>query len=148
MRGLICQKRAQRIVRTIRKPRNKADEAIAPKPGWDGAFRAFCFVARLANRARRSAEEGPLWGSDREGAHVLPQRQRSASRAGVASTRYARGVLLRPARSPCYWHRLASRISSRKASVAITRGLFRGSLGGKLDSRTRTLQLGQNVDRM
>src|SRR5438067_13091462 len=124
MRGVA----AQRIVRTIRKPRNKADEAIAPKPGWDGAFRAFCFVARLANRARRSAEEGPLWGSDREGAHLRPQRQRTASRAGVASTRYARGVLLRPARSPCYWHRLASRISSRKASVATTRGLFRGSL--------------------
>src|SRR5437870_10087678 len=70
---------AQRIVRTIRKPRNKADEAIAPKPGWDGAFRAICFVARLANSA-------------------------------------------------CYWLRLASRISSRKASVATTRGLFRGSL--------------------
>ena len=77
MRGVA----AQRIVRTIRKPRNKADEAIAPKPGWDGAFRAICFVARLANSA-------------------------------------------------CYWHRLASRISSRKASVATTRGLFRGSLSG------------------
>src|SRR5437867_3395845 len=75
MRGVA----AQRIVRTIRKPRNKADEAIAPKPGWDGAFRAICFVARLANSA-------------------------------------------------CYWHRLASRSSSRKASVATTRGLFRGSL--------------------
>ena len=59
---------------------------------------------------------------------MRPQRQRSASRAGVASTRYARGVLLRPARSPCYWLRLASRISSRKVSVATTRGLFRGSL--------------------
>src|SRR5213078_4844213 len=129
MRGVA----AQRIVRAIRKPRNKADEAIAPKPGRDGAFRAICFVARLANRARRSAEEGPLWGSDREGAHVRPQRQRSASRAGVASTRYARGVLLRPARSPCYWLRLASRISSRKASVATTRGLFRGSLAARLD---------------
>src|SRR5438477_4148344 len=101
---------------------------FAPKPGWDGAFRAICLVARLANRARWSAEEGPLWGSDREGVHVRPQRQRSASRAGVASTRYARGVLLRPARSPCYWLRLASRISSRKASVATRRGLFRGSL--------------------
>src|SRR5438034_11564274 len=71
---------------------------------------------------------GALWGSDRERVHMRPQRQRSASRAGVASTRYARGVLLRPARSPCYWLRLASRISSRKASVATTRGLFRGSL--------------------
>src|SRR5437899_9469453 len=56
MRGVA----AQRIVRAIRKPRNKADEAIAPKPGRDGAFRATCFVARLANRARRSAEEGPF----------------------------------------------------------------------------------------
>src|SRR5438132_11467889 len=92
MRGVA----AQRIVRTIRKLRNKADEAIAPKPGWDGAFRATCFVARLANSA-------------------------------------------------CYWHRLASRISSRKASVATTRGLFRGSLsaarlrrfGGRRGVRTR-----------
>src|SRR5437764_4938578 len=75
MRGVA----AQRIVHPMRKPRNKADEAIAPKPGRDGAFRAICFVARLANSA-------------------------------------------------CYWLRLASRISSRKASVAATRGLFRGSL--------------------
>jgi putative N6-adenine-specific DNA methylase len=75
MRGVA----AQRIVRAIRKPRNKADEAIAPKPGWDGAFRAICFVARLANSAY-------------------------------------------------YWLRLASRISSRKAAVAATRDLFRGSL--------------------
>src|SRR5213082_2941894 len=84
---------AQRIVRTIRKPRNKADEAIAPKPGWDGAFRAICFVARLANSA-------------------------------------------------CYWHRLASRSSSRKASVATTRGLFRGSLAVRKQSamaRARTI---------
>src|SRR5215467_15072777 len=70
---------APRIVDSIRKPRNNADEAIAPKPGWDGAFRAICFVARLANTA---------W----------------------------------------YWLRLASRISSRKATVAATRGFFRGSL--------------------
>ena len=48
MRGLICQLRAQRIVHPIRKPRNKADEVIARKPGWDGAFRAICFVASLA----------------------------------------------------------------------------------------------------
>src|SRR5215470_16841488 len=47
MRGVA----AQRIVRAIRKPRNNAYEAIAPKPGWDGAFRAICFVARLANSA-------------------------------------------------------------------------------------------------
>jgi hypothetical protein len=40
---------AQRIVPAIRKPRNEADEAIAPKPGWDGAFQAICFVASLAH---------------------------------------------------------------------------------------------------
>src|SRR5213596_2007002 len=70
---------AQRIVRTIRKPRNDADEAIAPKPEWDGAFRAICFVAPLAHGTY----------------HGL---------------------------------RVASCISSRKASVAATRDLFRGSL--------------------
>src|SRR6266540_2991636 len=42
---------AQRIERAIRKPRNKADEAIAPKPGWHGAFRAICFVASLVHGA-------------------------------------------------------------------------------------------------
>ena len=70
---------AQRIVHPIRKPRNNADEAIAPKPGWDGAFRAICCVAPLANGAY-------------------------------------------------HWLRVASCISSRKASVATTRDLFRGSL--------------------
>src|SRR6266700_5349511 len=33
------------------------------------------------------------------------------------------------ARGACHGRRVASRISSRKASVAATRGLFRGSLG-------------------
>src|SRR6266542_5531988 len=51
---------------------------ILPQPGWDGAFRAVCVVARLANGA-------------------------------------------------CHWRRLASRIPSRKASVATARDLFRGS---------------------
>ena len=51
MLGLICQLRAQRIVHPIRKPRNDADEAIAAKPGWDGACRAICGVAPLANGA-------------------------------------------------------------------------------------------------
>src|SRR5438445_10192461 len=36
MLGLICQLRAQRIARPIRKPRNNADEAIAPKPEGTG----------------------------------------------------------------------------------------------------------------
>src|SRR5437667_10703414 len=70
MRGVA----AQRIVRTIRKPRNNADEAIAPKPGWDGPFRAICFVARLANRARRSAEEGAPLG-------IRPRRRARATAA-------------------------------------------------------------------
>src|SRR5664279_3806182 len=45
MRGVVVQ----RIVQTMRQPRNDADEAIAPKPGWDGAFRAICIVAALAH---------------------------------------------------------------------------------------------------
>src|SRR6266536_2674074 len=40
------------------------------------------------------------------------------------------------ARGACHGRRVASRISSRKASVAATRGLFRGSLTpGRLDLR-------------
>src|SRR5438270_854349 len=70
---------AQRILYAIRKPRNNADGAIAPKPGWDGAFRAICCVATLSHGAY-------------------------------------------------HWLRVASCISSRKASVATTRGLRRGSL--------------------
>src|SRR5215831_5167812 len=124
MQGVV----AQRIVRPVRKPRNEADEAIAPKPGWDGSFRATCFVARLANRRAAAPSRAPFRGCDRGGAHGRPQRRRFASRAEVASTRYARGVLLRSARPPCYWLRLASRISSRKAAVAAMRGLLRGSL--------------------
>src|SRR5207245_5371660 len=71
---------AQRIVHPIRKPRNNADKAIAAKPGWDGAGRAICCVAPLAN-------------------------------------------------GTYHWLRVASCISSRQASVAATRDLFRGSLG-------------------
>src|SRR5207244_9179724 len=51
MLGLSCQMRAQRIVQAIRKPRKNADEAIATKPRWDGACRAICCVAPLANGA-------------------------------------------------------------------------------------------------
>src|SRR6266403_526472 len=75
MRGVA----AQRIVRTIRKPRNKADEAIAPKPGGTG----------LAGRSALS-RRSPM--------------------------------------GACHGLRVASRISSRKAAVAATRDLFRGSL--------------------
>src|ERR1700686_2849921 len=81
---------AQRIVRPIRKPRNNAYEAIAAKPGWDGACRAICCVAPLANGAY-------------------------------------------------HWLRAASRISSRQASVATTRDLFRGSLMPKRSPTMRFL---------
>ena len=83
---------ARRIVHTIRKPRNNADEAIPTKPGWDGAFRAICGVAPLANGAY-------------------------------------------------HWLRVASCISSRKASVATTRGLFRSSLGPLIRIATDVTQL-------
>src|SRR6266581_338229 len=56
--------RAQRIVHAIRKPRNNADGAIAPKPGWDGAFRAICCVAPLAN--------GDLPLASRRFVHLIP----------------------------------------------------------------------------
>jgi len=76
MLGLICQLPAQRIIHPIRKPRNNADDAIAPETRRDGAHlptaRAICFVAPLA-------------------------------------------------RGPCQALRVASRISSRKASVTAAR---------------------------
>ena len=59
---------AQRIVRTIRKPRNDADEAIAPKPEWDGAFRAICFVAPLAH--------GGLPRASRRFVQLIPESRR------------------------------------------------------------------------
>src|SRR3989475_4206979 len=77
---------AQRIVRTIRKPRNNADEAIAPKPGGTGLSGRFAV-------SRRS----PM--------------------------------------GACHGLRVASCISSRKASVATTWDLFRGSFARR--SRTR-----------
>src|ERR1700737_1300510 len=70
---------AQRIVDAIRKPRNNADGAIAPKPEGTG----------LSGRS-------------------------------AVSRRSPMGVY--------HWLRVTSCISSRKASVATTRGLFRGSL--------------------
>src|SRR5438876_4288481 len=80
---------AQRIVHPIRKPRNNADEASAAKPEWDGAGRAICCVAPLANGAY-------------------------------------------------HWLRVASCISSRRASVATTRDLFRGSQEtGDLDAQAK-----------
>src|ERR1700693_4578460 len=79
MLGLSCQMRAQRIVHAIRKPRNNAYEAIAPKPGGTG----------LSGRS-------------------------------AVSRRSPMGA--------CHWLRVASCISSRKAAVAATRDLFRGSL--------------------
>src|SRR5437879_3590346 len=82
MRGVV----AQRIVRTIRKPRNKADEAIAPKPGGTG-------LSGRSALSRRSPME------------------------------------------TCHGLRVASCISSRKAAVAATRDLLRGSLSAALIMR-------------
>src|SRR5438132_12288735 len=59
---------AQRIVHAIRKPRNNADGAIAAKPGWDGAFRAICCVAPLAN--------GGLPLASRRFVHLIPESLR------------------------------------------------------------------------
>ncbi len=59
---------AQRIVHPIRKPRNNADEAIAPKPEWDGAFRAICCVAPLAH--------GGLPWASRRFVHLIPESRR------------------------------------------------------------------------
>src|SRR5437870_7725039 len=59
---------AQRIVNPIRKPRNNANEAIAAKPGWDGAFRAICCVAPLAN--------GGLPLASRRFVHLIPESLR------------------------------------------------------------------------
>src|SRR5437660_11678164 len=59
---------AQRIVDATRKPRNNADGAIAPKPGWDGAFRAICCVAPLAN--------GGLPLASRRFVHLIPESLR------------------------------------------------------------------------
>src|SRR5713101_8194248 len=75
MRGVV----AQRIVRTIRKPRNDADEATAPKPGGTG----------LSGRSALS-RRSPM--------------------------------------GACHGLRVASCISSRKACVAATRDLLRGSI--------------------
>src|SRR6266542_750887 len=83
---------AHRIVRTIRKPRNDADGAIAPKPEWDGAFRAICCVAPLAQgglpwASRRFVQLIPE--SRRRGHAGLIQRFLSAARDGPAG----RGLL-------------------------------------------------------
>src|SRR6266446_10156182 len=86
MRGVA----AQRIVRTIRKPRNKADEAIAPKPEGMG----------LSGRSALS-RRSPM--------------------------------------GACHGLRVASCSSSRKAAVAATRDLFRGSL---MDNAGRVLVTG------
>src|SRR5260370_23476596 len=73
---------AQRIVHSIRKPRNNADGAIAPKPEGTG----------LSGRSALS-RRSPM--------------------------------------GACHGLRVASCSSSRKASVAATRDLFRGSLGSR-----------------
>ena len=85
MRGVA----ALRIVHAIRKPRNKADGAIAPKPGWDGAFRAICFVASLAH--------GSLPWASRRFAQLIPESLRSGH-AGLVQ-RFPESEALNPMRS-------------------------------------------------
>src|SRR6266567_4136017 len=67
-------------------------------------------IAWLIRKPRNNADE----------CHCAETRRDGAFRAICIVAPLARGA--------CHGHRVASRISSRKASVAATRGLFRGSL--------------------
>src|SRR2546425_12904190 len=62
---------AQRIVRTIRKPRNKADEAFAPKPEGTG------LICQLRGRSAVAplAHGGLPWAS-RRFVHLIPESRR------------------------------------------------------------------------
>src|SRR5438034_11014163 len=105
MRGVA----AQRIVRTIRKLRNEADDAIAPKPGWDGAFRAICFVARLANRRAAARGRGPLGIRPRTRAHATAATTLRIPRRGRLHSLRSRspappGAVAMLLASPCFAH--------------------------------------------
>src|SRR6266571_3874844 len=110
MLGLICQLRAQRIVHSIRKPRNNADEAIRPprveerssRPRRRPHIRALPVAAFGPTHTR--AEPKP----EGTGPHLATEGRSAVSR--------------RLAIGSYHWLRVASCISSRKASVATTRG--------------------------
>src|SRR5438034_5352780 len=116
MRGVA----AQRIVRTIRKLRNEADDAIAPKPGWDGAFRAICFVARLANRRAAARGRGPF--GDPTANACTCDRSDNAPHPAPGSPPLAT---------------LAESCSARRGRHAIGFALLRASRTGKPPSRPR-----------
>src|SRR5512132_926304 len=70
-------------------------------------------IARLIRKPRNNADECPARKPEGTGLSCQPR-----GRSAVAPL----------ARGACHGRRVASRISSRKAAVAATRGLFRGSL--------------------
>src|SRR5258707_13725166 len=74
-------------------------------------------IAWLIRKPRNNADE----------CHCAETRRDGAFRAICIVAPLARG--------PCHGRRAASRISSRKASVAATRGLFRGSLMASAGAR-------------
>src|SRR6266576_5993049 len=63
----------------------------------------------------------------RNNADECPARKPEGT--GLSCQLRGRSAVAPLARGACHGRRVASRISSRKASVAATRGLFRGSLG-------------------
>src|SRR5438876_12442411 len=91
---------AQRIVQAIRKPCNNADEAIAAKAGWDGAFRAICCVAPLANG------DPPL--ASRRFVHLIPESLRR-DHAGLMQRFPNRTFGARRSSRPCPWRYAAAR---------------------------------------
>src|SRR5258707_4949642 len=76
-------------------------------------------IAWLIRKPRNNADE----------CHCAETRRDGAFRAICVVAPLARGA--------CHGRRVASRISSRKASVAATRGLFRGSLMRAVVQRVR-----------
>src|SRR6266487_2988708 len=58
---------------------------------------------------------------------------------GLSCQLRGRSAVAPLARGACHGRRVASRISSRKASVAATRGLFRGSLSGNAGEGRRAM---------
>src|SRR5258708_1172515 len=94
MLGLIWQLRAQRIARPIRKPRNNADGAIAPKPEGTGLscqLRGRSAVASLAHAAshglrppsrcssRKASHAGHTQSLDGPTVEIAPTRRRDSS---------------------------------------------------------------------
>src|SRR6266536_1249427 len=84
-------------------------------------------IAWLIRKPRNNADE----------CHCAETRRDGAFRAICVVAPLARGA--------CHGRRVASRISSRKASVAATRDLFRGSLPSKKPRKTRRQRLTASI---